>query len=362
MSSLLSCCSSPRAALQAAIGGQKEPTSSAVTEKGVDYTVYKGGKDGIVEFKTHAEAPKGNQVLIKITHSGICGTDEHYKGADMGLGHEGVGTVAAVGEAVKEFKVGDLVGWGYNHKTCGHCEECLLGRDQYCETREYYGVHNFHQGSFGTHAIWDASFVFHVPKGLAPEFAAPLMCGGATVFNIIESYNIRPTDRVGLVGVGGLGHLAVQFLAKMGATVVVLSGTDAKRAEAMRLGASEFYAIKDVKELDIGKPLDHLIVTTNAKANWSLLTSLVRPTGTIYPLTVDFGNIDIPAFPVVTRGMKIQGSLVAARSVHIRMLEFAAKHGVHPIIETFPMTKSGVEEGMAKLREGKMRYRGVLVV
>ncbi|KAJ7745463.1 chaperonin 10-like protein [Mycena maculata] len=328
---------------------------------GIEFTVFKGSPDGIVQVTTHSESPRGNQVLIKITHSGICGTDEHYRQAGIGLGHEGVGTVQEIGEAVKGFKVGDLVGWGYTHKTCGICEQCLKGQDQYCQDRELYGVHNFHQGSFGSHAIWDASFVFHVPKGLAPEFAAPLMCGGATVFNVIETYNIRPTDRVGVVGVGGLGHLAVQFLGKMGANVVVLSSTNSKREEALKLGASEFYPTKDVEKLEIGKPLDHLIVTTNSLPNWNLYLDIMKPTGTIYPLTVSFGNLDIPVFPVLVKGMNIQGTAVAARSVHNRMLDFAARHGVQPVIERFPMTKSGVEEGMAKLRDGKMRYRGVLV-
>jgi len=187
------------------------------------------------------------------------------------------------------------------------------------------------------------------------------MCGGATVFNVIETYNIRPTDRVGVVGVGGLGHMAIQFLGKMGATVVVLSSTDSKREEAMKLGASEFYATKGVKELKIGKPLDHLIVTTNSLPDWNLFLDVVKPTGSIYPLTVSFGKFDIPTFPVLVKGLTIQGSAVAARSVHNRMLDFAATHGIHPMIETFPMTKRGVEEGMAKLRDGKMRYRGVLV-
>ncbi|KAJ7451754.1 chaperonin 10-like protein [Mycena galericulata] len=328
---------------------------------GIDFTVFKGSPHGIVEAITHSEPPKGNQVLVKITHSGICGTDEHYKETDMVLGHEGVGTVAQVGEDVKGFRIGETVGWGYTHKVCGTCDQCLLGQDQYCQNRELYGYHNFHQGSFGSHAIWDASFLFHVPEGLAPEFAAPLMCGGATVFNVIETYNIRPTDRVGIVGVGGLGHLAVQFLAKMGATVVVFSSTDSKREEALRLGASEFYAIKGVKELKIGKPLDHLIVTTNFLPDWNLFLDILKPTGTVYPMTVSFGNLDVPSFPLVLKGLRVQGSAVAARSVHKRMLEFAGKHEVHPLIERFPMTKEGVEEGMAKLREGKMRYRGVLV-
>ncbi|KAF7357704.1 NAD(P)-dependent alcohol dehydrogenase protein [Mycena venus] len=328
---------------------------------GIDITVFKGSEGGIVQATTHSELPTGNQVLIKITHSGICGTDEHYKQTDMVLGHEGVGIVEQIGEDVKGFKVGDVVGWGYTHKTCGTCDQCLLGQDQYCQNRELYGYHNFHQGSFGSHAIWDASFVFHVPKELDPAFAAPLMCGGATVFNVIETYNIRSTDRVGVVGVGGLGHLAIQFLAKMGASVIVFSLTDSKREQAIGLGATEFYATKEKNKLEIGKPLDHLIVTANSVPNWNLYLDIVKPTGSIYPLTVDFGNFNIPTFPVLINGITIQGTAVANRSVHKKMLEFAARHGVRPMIERFPMTKSGVEEGMAKLREGKMRYRGVLV-
>ncbi|KAJ7180832.1 NADP-dependent alcohol dehydrogenase [Mycena filopes] len=319
---------------------------------GIDFTVFKGSPDGIVQATHHLDLPTGNEVLIKITHSGICGTDEHYRHSDLVLGHEGVGIIQEVGPDVKEFKIGEAVGWGYTHKTCGVCPQCLLGEDQYCRYREYYGVHNFHQGSFGSHAIWDASFVFHIPDGLALESAAPLMCGGASVFNVLETHNIRSTDRVGVVGIGGLGHLAVIFLAKMGASVVVFSSTESKREEAMKLGATEFYTTSGVEELAIGKPLDHLLVTTNSLPNWKLFLDVIKPRGSIYPMTVSSGSLDIPSFPVLVNGFTIQG---------LQMLEFAARHGVNPIIERFPMTKTGVEEGMAKLREGKMRYRGVLV-
>ncbi|KAJ7680691.1 putative NADP-dependent alcohol dehydrogenase C 2 [Mycena polygramma] len=327
----------------------------------VQFTVFKGSASGsIVESTTRLDEPTGNQVLIKITHSGICGTDEHYKHADMVLGHEGVGKVEKIGDAVSQFKVGDIVGWGYTHKTCGRCEQCELGKDQYCPNRESYGASNFHQGSFGSHAIWDASFVFKVPEGVSSEDAAPLMCGGATVYNVIESYNIRPTDRVGVVGIGGLGHLAIQFLAKMGASVIVFSSTDSKRQEAMRLGAVEFYATKGVKKFDMAK-LDHLIVTTSSLPDWKLFLNVMKPTGTIYPLTGDSGELRLHFLPIIRKGLNIQGSLVASRSVHRKMLDFAARHKIRPIIERFPMTRSGVEEGMKKLREGKMRYRGVLV-
>ncbi|KAJ7899106.1 chaperonin 10-like protein, partial [Mycena leptocephala] len=321
----------------------------------VEFTVFKGSPNGaIVESRTRHDAPTGNQVLVRITHSGICGTDEHYKHADMVLGHEGVGTVEQIGESVSQFKVGDIIGWGFTHKTCGKCEQCELGKDQYCPNREYYGKANFHQGSFGSHAIWDASFLFKVPEGMTPEDAAPLMCGGATVYNVIESYNIRPTDRVGVVGIGGLGHLAIQFLAKMGASVVVFSSTDSKREEAIRLGATEFHATKGVEKFEMVL-LDHLVITTSSQPNWKLFISIIKPTGTIFPLTGESGELRIPFLPIVTRGLNIQGSLVAARSVHRRMLDFAVRHKIKPLIERFPLTKAGVEEGMAKLREGKMR-------
>ncbi|KAJ7105432.1 putative NADP-dependent alcohol dehydrogenase C 2 [Mycena crocata] len=326
----------------------------------IDAIVFRGSKEGIVQATTRYERPAGNQVLVKITHSGICGTDEHFKHTDMVLGHEGVGRVEELGERVIGLKVGDVVGWGYTHKTCGTCEQCLLGQDQYCPNRERFGRANLHQGSFGSHAIWDASFLFKVPDGLAAEDAAPLMCGGATVYNVIESYNIRPTDRVGVVGIGGLGHLAIQFLAKMGTSVIVFSSTDSKREEAIRLGATEFYATKGVKKFNIGL-LDHLLVTTSFQPEWKPFFGVMKPTGTIYPLTVESGNITLPFIPIVTQGLTIQGSSVASRSVHRKMLDFATRHKIKPIIERFPLTKSGVEEGMARLREGKVRYRAVLV-
>ncbi|CAK5273586.1 unnamed protein product [Mycena citricolor] len=329
----------------------------------VEFTVFKGSKnDRIVEATTSRPAPTGTQVLVRITHSGICGTDEHFKHTDMALGHEGVGVVERIGSGVTQLHVGDVVGWGYIHKTCGKCDQCLLGHDQYCEDKEIYGTHDFDQGSFGTYAVWDEAFLFVVPPTLAPENAAPLMCGGATVFEVIESYNIRPTDRVGVIGVGGLGHLAIQFLAKMGASVVVFSSSNSKRDEALKLGADEFYATKDVTKFENVKPLDHLLATTSFIPDWRPYLGVMRPKSSIYPLTVSPDDLRIPLMGLIEGGITIQGSAVAARSVHRRMLDFAARNQITPMIETFPMTREGVEEGMARLREGKVRYRAVLVV
>ncbi|CAK5266041.1 unnamed protein product [Mycena citricolor] len=329
----------------------------------VEFTVFKGSKaDGIVQATTSRPEPTGIQVLVRITHSGICGTDEHFKHADMALGHEGVGVVEKIGSDVSSLCVGDVVGWGYTHKTCGKCEQCLQGRDQYCTDREMYGTHSFDQGSFGTYAVWEETFLFRVPANLAPEHAAPLMCGGATVFEVIESYNIRPTQRVGVVGIGGLGHLAVMFAAKMGAEVVVFSSSDSKREEAAQLGASEFHATKGVTQFENVRPLDHLIVTTSFIPSWAPYMTVMKPKGTIYPLTVSQDDLSFPSLPLIMGGINIQGSAIAARSVHRRMLDFAARNHIEPMIEKFSMTKEGVEEGMARLRDGKVRYRAVLVV
>lgn len=133
-----------------------------------------------------------------------------------------------------------------------------------------YGEVDLDQGGFSTHAVWKEAFLFHIPNNITSSDAGPFMCAGATVFNALYLGNVRSVDRVGVIGIGGLGHLAIQFAAKMGCGVVVLSGTESKRLEAMELGATEFYPTKNVQELKIGRPLDHLIVTSSRLPDWNL--------------------------------------------------------------------------------------------
>ncbi|USP78765.1 alcohol dehydrogenase [Curvularia clavata] len=326
------------------------------------FTVYKGSKEGkIVKSETTKPDLKDDQVLLRITASGLCGTDEHYKEADMVLGHEGVGIVEDVGPSVKELKKGDRVGWGYEHNCCGHCEKCLTGWETYCPEREMYGMHNLDQGSFGSHAVWREAFLFKVPEELTDAEAAPLMCGGATVFNALNAYKVRPTDRVGVMGVGGLGHLAIQYAAKMGCDVVVFSGSDSKKDEAMKLGAREFIAMKGKSEIDISRKVDVLLITTSVMPDWKLIIPALNSNATIFPLTVSQGDFTFPQMPLITSGITVQGSVVAARQVHRDMLRFSALHGIKPINMEFPLNEKGIEEAMATLRDGKMRYRGVLL-
>jgi D-arabinose 1-dehydrogenase-like Zn-dependent alcohol dehydrogenase len=327
----------------------------------IKFTVYKGSKDGIQQAETERQDLKSDDVLVRITHSGVCGTDVHYQGADMALGHEGAGVVEATGPDAHLLKKGDRVGWGYEHDCCGHCKQCLTGWETLCRERKMYGDANLDQGSFGTHAVWREAFLFKVPDNMSNEDASPLMCGGSTVFNALHVAQVRPTARVGIVGVGGLGHLAIQFAAKMGCQVVVFSGTDSKKEEAIKLGAVEFYATKGVKDLKISAPIDNLIVTTSSQPDWQLYLNIMAPNGVISPLSVDANDLKIPYMPLLVNGLRVQGGIVSSRQVHRDMLAFAAFHGIKPIKMTFPLTRDGVKQSLQTLKEGKMRYRGVLV-
>ena len=170
---------------------------------------------------------------------------------------------------------------------------------------------------------------------------------------------------MGVIGVGGLGHLAIQFARAMGCTVVVFSGSDSKRDEAIKLGASEFYAMKGQTADSVTKLacelVDHLVVTSSELPDWNLYLPLLAPGATIYPLTVSQGDLTIPAMGVIANELKIQGSLVADRNTHKAMLVFAARHGIKPMINEYKMTEEGIEEAFRALEGGRVKYRGVLV-
>lgn len=195
------------------------------------------------------------------------------------------------------------------------------------------------------------------------KHAAPLMCGGATVFSCLQTHDVKPTERVGIIGVGGLGHLAIQFAAKRGCEVVVFSGSDRKKEEAFELGAKEFHAIKGLDSLEgLCKPIDSLLITTSALPSYNLYVPLLVPEGKIFPISVSpTGDVAVSAQAFVQKGVKVLGCLVATRSVHQEMLDFATLHGIKPWINEFPMTKDGIDEAFDALGKGKMRYRGVLV-
>ncbi|KAF7546263.1 hypothetical protein G7Z17_g8569 [Cylindrodendrum hubeiense] len=331
---------------------------------GIDFTVFKGSKTGdIVESKGHRD-PAPSEVIVKISHCGVCGTDEHYRHAEMGLGHEGVGIITEVGSAVhsiSDFRVGDRVGLGWFHKFCGHCKACLTGRQHHCANSTSFGTADHDQGCFGTGVAWDVSTIAKIPDDIPSEFAGPLMCGGATVWGPLHDYGLRAGDRVGIIGVGGLGHMAIQFAAKIGMEAVVFSRTDSKKQQALDFGATEFVATGGKEKLDGVAPLDALLITTSANPDLSLFLPIMAKGAKVFPLTISPESLQLSPLALIMSGIVVIGSGLAPVASINNMLAFAAKNDIRPHIEKFPMTQAGVVEAMQKLRDGKMRYRGVLV-
>ncbi|KAG9315196.1 NADP-dependent alcohol dehydrogenase [Chiua virens] len=325
------------------------------------FQVFKGSNESKIVQSRARRTLADDEVLVRITHAGLCGTDLHFKNQDMVLGHEGVGVVQDVGSAVNNFKPGDRAGWGVLHDACLQCHDCLTGNEFFCHKRKVYPECDRDQGAFASHAIWKAAFLFHIPDAISSVDAAPLMCAGSTVFNAIEMYGLRSTERVGILGIGGLGHLAIQFAAKMGCEVVVFSRTPSKEAEAKALGATEFYVTEGENALKSVKPVDHLYVTTSEMPDWEKFNPVLAACAVIYPMTVSHDNLIVPYLPSLLKGLRIQWTMVSSRALHKKMLHFAAQHHVKPIVQEFPFTVEGIEEAMKKLADGEIRYRAVLV-
>ncbi|PWY87212.1 NADP-dependent alcohol dehydrogenase [Aspergillus sclerotioniger CBS 115572] len=330
----------------------------------VQATQFRGSTSGKV-IQTTAELPdiKADEVLVKVTDSGLCGSDLHFMKLPLVLGHEGIGIVEQVGSSCSQLKVGDRVGWGSINSTCDVCDMCMSGRDAYCPSVKMYGVEGYDtQGSMCSHAVRKEQWLFKVPDSISSADAAPLMCGGGTVWAPLVQ-RCKSYERVGIVGIGGLGHLAIQFAAKMGCDVVVFSSTEDKRDEALKLGANEFYATKGISNyatLGVTKPIDKLLITSSAKYSLGVFYPVLARNASIIPLSVDSGDLTAPYMATVLLGHSIVGSCASSRYPQNKMIDFAARHKISPIVERYPMTLEGVTEAIDRLRSGKIRYRGVL--
>ncbi|PYI05405.1 NADP-dependent alcohol dehydrogenase [Aspergillus sclerotiicarbonarius CBS 121057] len=325
---------------------------------------FRGSPSGeVIQTSFNLPDIQSDEVLVRVTHSGLCGSDIHKLQLPLVLGHEGIGIIEETGSACSRLRVGDRVGWGPLNSTCGTCEMCTIGKDAYCPNAKMYSVEGYDtQGSICSHAVRKEQWLFKIPDAISSADAAPLMCGGGTVWvPLVEQ--CKPYERVGIVGIGGLGHIAIQFAAKMGCDVVVFSSTDDKKEEALKLGASEFYATKgvaDYSQLHVSKPIDRLIITSSAKFNLGLFYPVLARNATILPLSVDGGDLTAPYMPTVGLGHSIVGSCICSRYPQNKMLDFAARHQITCMVEKYPMTLAGVREAVDRLRDGKMRYRGVL--
>jgi uncharacterized zinc-type alcohol dehydrogenase-like protein len=304
------------------------------------------------------------EIEIAITHCGICHSDLHLISNDWGIsqypfipGHEVVGTVAAVGSDVKMHKVGDRVGLGWQSNSCGECEWCMKGMENLCPAQEATCVHR--NGGYAERVRANARFAIPIPEALSSEHAAPLLCGGITVYSPLRMHGINPSSRVGVVGIGGLGHLAIQFARVFGANVTAFSSSAGKEEEVRALGAHHFVNTRESKAMkEVAGTQDFLLTTINADQDWGTYIQALRPTGTLCFVGVPPSPIALQAFPLIAGLRSVTGSPIGSPHMLREMMDVAARHGVKATTESFPMSKAN--EAIEKVKKNKVRYRAVL--
>lgn len=305
-----------------------------------------------------------NEIEVKISHCGICHSDIHLINNDWMIsqyplvpGHEIVGYVTGMGSEVKGFREGDRVGIGWQCGSCGECHLCESGQENLCGKSQ--ATCNGHHGGYADYVRSDAGFVIHIPEGLDSAEAAPLLCGGITVFSPLDRHGIKPGMKVGIFGIGGLGHMAVQFASKMGAETYALSSSPDKAREASELGAAGFINMKDKNEMlkHLGS-FDYILSTISADYDWNSIISLLKHNATLCYVGAAPSPVAIHAFTFISKQINVTGSAIGSPEQIRKMLEFAAEHGVKAMVETVPM--SDVQNAMARVVENKVRYRMVL--
>lgn len=305
------------------------------------------------------------EIEIKVSHCGLCHSDLSMLDNDWGMtkypfvpGHEAVGTIVAMGHEAKGLQLGQRVGIGWSAYSCLACHECLSGDHNLCSHNQ--GTIVGRHGGFADRLRCQWTWARPLPDALDLVSAGPLLCGGITVFSPFLSYQISSTSRVGVIGIGGLGHMALQFANKWGCEVHAFTTSDSKEAEARQLGAHFVHNTRKegvLKQLT-GK-LDLILSTINVPLDVPGLLDTLAPHGRLHVLGAVLEPLQVPAMSLILGQKSISGSPTGSPTAISTMLDFSARHAIAPIIETYPMSK--VNDALDRLRSGKARYRIVLV-
>ena len=331
---------------------------------GIKAYAAKGPKQALEPFE-YEPGPLGrHEVEVRVSHCGICHSDLAMIDNDWGFsayplvpGHEVVGTVAAVGSDVDGLAVGQRVGVGWQCNSCGRCEWCRRGLESRCAQNQGTIVH--HHGGWAEAVRTDWRFALPLPEALDSAVAGPMMCAGTTVFTPMLRYGIEPWMRTAVLGIGGLGHLAVQFLAAAGCEVTAISSSHDKDDQARKLGATRFIATKGTDELkQAANSFDYLISTVSAGVPWGDYVAALRPGGRLVIVGIPESELKFSAFPLVAGEKSVSGGMVGSPADTATMLDFAARKGVRPMIERFAL--KDVNEAVAHVRANKARFRVVL--
>lgn len=304
-----------------------------------------------------------DEVEIAVEHCGICHSDLSMLDNEWGIshyplvpGHEVIGTVSAVGAAVAGLKSGDRVGLGWHSGYCMTCPSCMSGDHNLCSAAA--GTIVERHGGFADKVRARAASVVSLPAEIDRQSAGPLFCGGITVFNPLVQFNIKPTDRVAVIGIGGLGHLALQFLNAWGCEVTAFTSSEDKKAEVLELGAHHAISSRNPDDIEAAGQFDLILSTVNVKLDWNAYVAALRPRGRLHFVGASLDPLDLRVFPLIMGQRSVSGSPVGSPANIARMLEFAVRHDIRPEIERF--TFDQVNKAVARLRSGQARYRIVL--
>ena len=317
--------------------------------------------------------PGAHDVLLDILFCGVCHSDIHQARGEWGgelfpmvPGHEIVGRVAKAGSAAAKFRVGDLVGVGCIVDSCRACRPCGEGLEQFCEkgpALTYNGTEMDRRtptfGGYATQVVVDERYVVRVPDGLDPAAAAPLLCAGITTYSPLKHWGVKAGDRVGVVGLGGLGHMGVKIAASMGAEVTVLSTSAGKEADARRLGASALAVTKDPSTFSrLRGHFDLILDTVSAQHDYGAYLSLLRTRGKMVIVGAPSHPTPISAFALIGGNKVLAGSMIGGIAETQEMLDHCARHGIVSDIELIPIQK--INEAYERILKSDVRYRFVI--
>jgi len=304
-----------------------------------------------------------SDVQVAVSHCGVCHTDvqaidDYYEITTYPFvpGHEIVGHVCAAGSAVTAIKEGDRVGVGWQGRSCMHCEWCLKGEEQLC--MDIVDSATWHPyGGFSTSVTVDHRFAYRLPDSLPSELAALLMCAGITVYSPLRALAGLPPQKIGVVGVGGLGHLAIQFAHALGHHVTAISSSADKEAEARGFGADDFLLSNRAALKGVTYRFDSLLCTAPGTVEWGRLLAALKKNGRL--ILVGFPDVAFNSTDLVAHQLSMTGSFLSSRAGFREMLAFAETHPITAAVEVMPMSQ--VNEALQRVRENKARYRIVLV-
>ena len=317
--------------------------------------------------------PGSRDVVLDILYCGVCHSDIHqvldeWSGGifPMVPGHEIVGRVAKLGAEVTKLKVGDLAGVGCMVDSCHSCSACTQDLEQFCE-KGMAGTYSSTEmdkktltyGGYSARIVVDERFALRIPPGLDPAGAAPLLCAGITTYSPLRQIDCKSGDRVGVVGLGGLGHMAVKLAASMGAKVTVLSTSGSKEADARRLGAASFAVTRDGSAFQrLAGQLDLIIDTVSAPHDYNAYLGLLRPRGTMAIVGAPPGSIPLDPFSLILGGKRLLGSVIGGIAETQEMLDHCAKHGITSDVELIPVQR--INEAYQRVLKSDVRYRFVI--